>query len=187
MSYELPNGRAVDTEGAVEAFLDKNAKNRYFLDLTTGEVGCVEKGRKGALEKLKSLHGERVRYKEIPRASVEDRYEWFEDFVKEIVPYDDRELSRKVLYTLYGEGYTQALTLLGEAKGDFLDGFDIWVEDQAFDVLGDWLEARVPGIMFKGCGDCEICRAEESGAGLEGLFEAFEKERKKNEDEQGSL
>lgn len=59
MFYYLPNGRAIDGEGAVDALLDEVEGNRYFLDMTTGEVGCVEGKGKGAREKLATLQDER--------------------------------------------------------------------------------------------------------------------------------
>ncbi len=175
MYYHLPNGRAVDIEGAVDAMLDENESNRYFLDTTTGEVGCV--AGEDATTKLAALQDERVRYREVPRATREDRFDWLESFLHGIVLMDDKKLARSILRALYDEGYETAFTLLKEAEGELVDSLDIWAGDSAFETFGAWLNKQVPGVTFKGCGEHAICLAGENGAGIEGLMEAFEEER----------
>jgi len=41
--FLLPNQNKIDEDGVIEAMLHRDTSRRYFLDTTTGEVGCVEK------------------------------------------------------------------------------------------------------------------------------------------------
>lgn len=94
MFYYLPNGRPIDVEGAVDGMLDEDQAKRYFLDTTTGEVGCVEAEDN---QKLASIERERDRYRELPRASEEKQKEWMESFIRVCISTEDASFGAGLL------------------------------------------------------------------------------------------
>src|SRR3989344_1567740 len=185
MFYYLPNKRPVDVEGAVDAMLDDNQANRYFLDVTTGAVGRIGAGHEERRTKRAAIQRERSRYRELPRASEAIQQLWCEELVRDLLAVEDAPLSKRVGDELRAHGLKKALALLQSSDDYWIVGWHSWAGDHAFEDLGVWLMKKIHGVTseFKGCDDCAICRAGENGAGLEELLDAFEEQRHIDEDE----
>lgn len=185
MFYYLSNKRPIDVEGAVDAMLDGNKANRYFLDVTTGDVGCVAVGSEEGRHKLRSIQRESDRYRKLPRVSDNDKKIWLETFAEMIVSFDDVPFRDALLEELRSSGFENARALLAaHSGGEWSPAWESWAGDHAFENLGLWLKQNVPGSTYelKECDDCAICRAEAGGAGLHELLDAFEEQRQNDED-----
>jgi hypothetical protein len=185
MFYYLPNKRPVDVEGAIDAMLDTNQAHQYFLDTTTGYVGCVGAEDEEEYSRLKSIRHESNRYLELPRVSDDKKKAWLETFAGMIVLFDDAPFYEILLGTLRSAGFESAYTLLISYKdGEWAPAWESWVGDHAFEDLGVWLKQSVSGSThgLKGYDNCAICHAHKNGAGLHELLDAFEEQRGIDED-----
>ncbi len=186
MFYFLPNKRPVDEDGAIDAMLDDNRTNRYFLDVTTGDVGCIETGSEEGQSKLTAMQREMGRYRELPRVSDGTKVMWLETFAEMVVTFDDVPFRDAILKRLKSSGFAGAHRLLvSHNDGEWIPAWEPWEGDHAFEDLGAWLKENVPGSTqeWKGCDDCAICRASKNGAGLQELLDAFEEQRRIDEDD----
>ncbi len=179
MFYYLPNHRPIDTEGAIDGMLDSNTGNRYFLDLETGNVGCIATAETSADKKLVAVLQETHRYKELPQIPVELKARWLGTFIDDIVAPDDPSAAVQLLEALREKGFDAARTLLESLPGDWIVGWHPIEGDATFDLLGEWLAERVPNATYewKGCGECAVCRAAGDGTSIEELRDAFEEQR----------
>ena len=184
MFYYLPNKRPVDVESAVDAMLDDNASNRYFLDVETGEVGCVDTVSKEGRSKLKTIQREKRRYRELPRVSEEIQKTWMGSFVRTCILIEEPEFGAALEKELHMSGFQAARAMLESSKEDTGWSWRGWAGDCAFEELGSWLTRNVSGTTYelKGCDDCAICRADKNGAGLGELLDAFEEQKQNDED-----
>ena len=96
MFYYLPNKRPIDVEGAVDAMLDDNRANRYFLDVTMGEVECVGTGSVEGRSKLAVIQREKRRYRELPRVSEATQQLWCDELIRELLAVEDAPLAKRL-------------------------------------------------------------------------------------------
>ena len=164
MFYYLPNKRPIDVEGAIDAILDGNQSNRYFLDIMTGEVGCVEVGSAKMQQRLEDIQREAIRYRELPRVTEEKKREWLAWFVEQVMSFDptDAPLQSELQKALQADDFQKALAILDSSSPDSGYMWHAIAGDRAFEDLGAWLQQNVPGTTYKlkGCGLCDMPRCE---------------------------
>ncbi len=185
MFYYLPNKQPIDEDGAIDAMLDDNVANRYFLDIMTGNVGCVETVSEEGRLKFAEIQREAVRYRELPRISEETQKGWAGTFIRDCILIEDPEFGVALEKELHISGFQAARAMLEDSEEDSGWSWRQWAGDCAFEDLGIWLQKNVPGTTyeFKGCEDCAICKASKNGAGLHELRAAFEEQRQIADDD----
>ncbi len=179
--FYLPNKRPIDADGAIKAILGFD-DGLYFLDKETGNVCCIEPDKKKETrELLAKVRNKTERYVEIPLIKSERFDDALIGFI-DLVFVEDSILGSKL----------REIVIKGDEKKFFkeiestkwIDAWDQWIQDEAYEVLEFWLESLDLGITeeWEGCDDCEICKATKNGVNdKDSLMVAFKKQNHKNE------
>lgn len=187
MTFVLKNGNKIDEEGLGDAFGDAEPARVYFLDLETGEVGCIEKG-----EGKKIPVSNRERYVEVPHTLASRQIEWLRDFARElIVPEGGSAFADKLFKILDSPllgndslKLSECLEILEKDPSGWIHGWAEWHRDHSCEAMSDWLMKLPIEIedKFEAFDDCELCKLIEKGPhNLGDFMEAKQKdERKKN-------
>lgn len=184
MFYYLPNKQPIDEDGAIDAMLDDTVANRYFLDVTTGNVGCVDTASEDGHSKLLEIQREAMRYRELPRISEDTQKSWMGSFIRDCIIIEDAAFGATLEKELHTAGFQAARAMLENSKEVSGWSWRQWAGNCAFDDLSTWLQKNISGVTneYKGCEDCAICQATKNGAGLHELLDAFEEQRQIDED-----
>ena len=97
MYYTLPNGKSIDLDQLGLAMEDSDLGNRYFLNLSTGELVCFSDflGLSEEDERLLDEIDGSDDYVAVERIPSYVAYQWMVDFVDEVVaPADERAADR---------------------------------------------------------------------------------------------
>ena len=183
--FILPNGKHIDTDGVIDAVGDISGKTKYFLDTTSGEVGCVNSRDKKKADNL----SQDSRYIKIPTIPILSRLPWFKDFMDAILPADTKkEIAlcnklNKIFKIDVPETFDQCLKIIGSADKSLLDGWSIWQSGCLFGEMKEWFSGLPIKIeeRFEGDCDCELCKLFEKGDHTLGDFkEALQKQERKD-------
>lgn len=178
--FLLPNNKKIDEDGVIDAMLDTDTTHRYFLDLNTGEVGCVEKEKEAKEKPL-----DPKRYIAIPKISPTTQLAWMKDFVESCVDVPD--LVEALMEEMHSnqsakKAFKQCIKLLSDDESGWILGWPDWQGTPVFDEMLKWF-STLPFELeerFEGCGDCELCNLMEQGNHTIGDFlEAKQKEERK--------
>lgn len=188
MAFILPNGMRIDEDGLASAFAEINLRQRYVLDVETGDVGCIDANVGGAGKIL-----DKDRYTEIPHVSAAVQLQWIRELIKELMLFstEDTALVQALARTLdetkegaEAEALASCERLLEADKNGWIHGWAQWKTDHVWEDLCAWL-AQLPVQIedrFEGCGDCELCKLMEQGPHNIGDFlEAKQKEERKKD------
>ncbi len=181
--FLLPNQNKIDESGVIEAMLHTDSSCRYFLDTTTGEIGCVEK------KTTKNVSLDMERYIEVPKLSEAVQFAWMKKFIETMLETESL-LSRALKNEIEkGKGALACCEkILNEDAGKWIHGWREWCKTSAFEEMQKWLGTLPISIeeKFEGHGDCELCKLMERGEhNLGDFMEAKAKEDRKlntNED-----
>ena len=179
-----PNQNKIDEDGVIEAMLHRDTC-RYFLDATTGEVGCVDKKTK------KDVLLDTKRYIEVPKLSETVQLTWMKEFMEDMLDMDT-VLSRTLKNEIEKGALVRCENILNKDAEGWIHGWREWRGTSAFEEMQKWFSTLSISIeeKFEGCEDCELCKLMEQGEHTVGDFmEAKAKEERKsktkNKDAQG--
>lgn len=176
--FFLPNNQKIDEDGVIDAMLDTDMSRQYFLDTTTGEVGCV-------VQKAKHKPVlDPKRYLQVVRIPPATQLRWARDFAKWCV--DDQAVKTSLLAEAKKKDANKAFVrcekILQADPDEFMYGWREWQGTAGFDEMKLWL-ATLPFYIqekFEGCVDCEMCKLMEQGEhNLGDFLEAKQKEERK--------
>lgn len=154
--FLLPNGAQIDDEGVLGALNDASPERSYYLDILTGQVGFVMRGKKEPGQRIA-----KNRYFEIPKVSPEKKIEWAKSYIQEMMAPED-ELSARFLKALDEKGgrFDRFLGILKNTNEKY--GWPQWEIDSLCEVRDDWFETLPVDIedRWEFDDDCAACRAE---------------------------
>ena len=177
--YTLPNGRHIEVEDGVNAVLDGTEQNYYFLDVEKGDICCVSSGGLDSHSTIDKVRSSTNRYFEIPRVTQSDKEQWLRSFAEEIMYVEDAPLSKIILSLPKNNFFERALTEIKSADDNWIDGWEQWSRDSAYELFDEWLGTLPFDIKkeWDGCGNCALCKAQvEGNASFPELIKAFSEE-----------
>ena len=183
--FILPNEKHIDTDGVIDAMGDISGRMKYFLDIISGEVGCVNSKEKKKVTKLL----QDSRYLEVPKVSTSSQLVWFKDFIDTILPVGTKKEAalynrlNKVLKIDVPETLDQCHKIIESEDKSLFVGWLQWRGDCLFEEMKKWfagLPVKIEERFESDC-DCELCKLIEKGDHNIGDFkEALQKQERKD-------
>jgi hypothetical protein len=164
MIFLTPTNKEIDPDALTSAVLDRNLATSYALDIETGEVECISDTSDTAEEQEKISDRWEVapqRYFAIPRIYGHEQYRWREDFIREIVSSDDKELANALWKSLEGANvFSRFYHTLRNTGDEWLVCWMQWEDDSALEEIQSWL-ATLPVDITQDpplSADCNMCK-----------------------------
>ena len=139
----LPNGKSIDMDMLETAMEDSDLANRYFLNLTTGEV-IFFSDYLGLSEEDEHLSAEidgSTDSVAIDRIPSNEAYQWMVDFVDEMVAPTDARAAEKLSLALDGKGAFRRFRETFHRLDDrWLQAWYQWRETHVKAAIDAWLK-----------------------------------------------
>ena len=173
--YVLPTGGQIDAERLSEAALSKSEYPQTYLDTVIGKLVKIDSPEH--LGEWVSEIGATNRYMLIEPFSDTDRNENAKHFIKLMQITDPKRITGA--RRAFDNGGWQAFEgFLSEHTDGWIDGWNQWINDAAWQYVHDWL-THMPHVPIRavfegsdGCAMCELARKGEDGD-IEKLTDAF--------------
>ena len=167
--YILPNKKQINIDKLKEAFGDFNLERKYYLDAETGDIA----------QSIQDRHKIGDRYFEVPKLPASLMISWMREFAKEMVPFDNPELGRKLIKALEKENPAENfMALLTPDESGWIHGWSQWEADYIYEEIEEWffsLPINIEDDMSELDDDCPLCRMMKEGVNdMETLKRGFQ-------------
>ena len=176
--YVLPNKKQININKLKDAFADFNLEKKYYLDAETGEILLFKK----SVQKTKA--GINKKYFAVPKLPKSLMISWMQEFAKEMIPFDNLKLSKKLVAILEKEKPIENfMKLLNKDKSGWIHGWSQWESDYIFEKIEEWfddLPIDIEDDMSELDDDCPLCRMMKEGVSdMETLQKGFREAKAK--------
>src|SRR5437660_6286487 len=140
----LPNGTPIDMDMLEVAMEDADLGNRYFLNLTTGEVVCFSDylGLSEEDERLLEEIDGSNEYVAVERIPSHEAYQWMVDFVDKVVAPADEKAAEKLSMALDGKGaFRRFKDTLHSVDERWLQAWHQWKDKRHKDAVEEWVKS----------------------------------------------
>ncbi len=153
--FLLPNNIKIDEDGIIKGFNNADISHKYYLDIITGQVGCVTDNKENKVV-------DKNRYFRVPKISEKTKKKWMGEFIKEIVYPEDKFLAGLFAKALK-KNMDYCFKLL--EKTDDIHGWAQWEHDYMQDEMMDWFDT-LPVVIkddWELDDDCALCQLMKQG------------------------